>query len=71
MEQTCSNIAVQRIVNDHTNYMVRARTKCKMDGEISGHWSTNKPGGLYELLHEYPNVGDYKGHIALSPPAAY
>ena len=36
MELACYNIAVQRIVDDHTNYMVRASTKCKMDGEISG-----------------------------------
>ena len=27
MEQACSNIAVQRTSDDHTNYMVRARTK--------------------------------------------
>ena len=30
MEPTCSNIAVQRIVDDHTTYMVRARTKCEI-----------------------------------------
>ena len=30
---------MQRIVDDHKNYMVRARPKCKMDGEILGHWS--------------------------------
>jgi hypothetical protein len=29
MEQACSNIAMQRIVDTHTNYMVRARPKCK------------------------------------------
>ena len=70
-EQACSNIAMQRIVDDHTNYMIRARPKCKMDGEISGHWSTSMPGRLYELLYEYPNMGDYKGRTGLSPPAAY
>jgi hypothetical protein len=37
MEQACSNIAMQRIVDTHTNYMIRARPKCKMDEEISGH----------------------------------
>ena len=37
MEPTFSNIAVQRTIDDHTNYMVRARTKCRMDGEISEH----------------------------------
>jgi hypothetical protein len=36
--------------------MVRARPKCKMDGDISGHWSANKSGRLYELLYEYLNV---------------
>jgi hypothetical protein len=30
MEPACSNIAVQRTDDDHTNYMVRARTKCKI-----------------------------------------
>ena len=35
MEPACSNVAVQRIVNDHTRYMTRVKTKCEMDGEIS------------------------------------
>ena len=64
-------MAMQIIVSGHTRYMVRARPKCKMDGEISGHWSASKPGRLYELLYEYPNMGDYKGRSELSPPVAY
>jgi hypothetical protein len=71
VEQACSNIAIQRTVDDHTNYMVRARPKCKMDGEISEHWSASKAGRLYELLHKYLNIGDYKEWIGLSPPTAY
>ena len=31
MEPACSNIAVQRTVNDHTSYMIRVRAKLKMD----------------------------------------
>ena len=42
MEQAWSNIAMQRIIDDHTRYMIRARTKFKMDGEISEHWSASK-----------------------------
>ena len=42
MEPACSNIVVQRIVNDHTSYMIRVRTKFKMDEEISEHWSASK-----------------------------
>ena len=42
MEQACFNIAVQRIVSDHTSYMTSARTKCKMNGEIFEHWSASK-----------------------------
>ena len=42
MEPAYSNIVKQRIVNDHTSYMIRARTKFKMDGEISEHWSNSK-----------------------------
>ena len=42
MEPACSNIAVQRIVNDHKSYMTRVRTKFKMDREMSKHWSTSK-----------------------------
>jgi hypothetical protein len=42
VEQACSNIAVQRTVNDHTSYMTRVRAKLKMDGEISEHWSASK-----------------------------
>jgi len=62
---------MQRIANNHTNYMVRARPKCKIDGEISKHWSANKRERLYEILYEYPIVGDYKGRTGLSPPTAY
>ena len=57
MEQAYPNIAMQRIVDEHTKYMVRSRPKCKMDRETSGHWSTSKLGRLYELLYEYPNMG--------------
>ena len=42
MEPTCSNISMQRIVNDHTSYMTRVRTMIKMDREISKHWSASK-----------------------------
>jgi len=42
VELACSNIAVQRTVNDHTSYMTRDRTKFEMDGEISEHWSASK-----------------------------
>ena len=42
MEPSCSNIAVQRTVNDNTSYMTRVRTKCDMDREISENWSANK-----------------------------
>ena len=50
MEPTCSNIAVQRTVNDHTSYMSRIRTKCEMNGEISRNWSTSTWENL-RLLH--------------------
>jgi hypothetical protein len=36
MEPPYSNIAVQRIVDNHTSYMTRARAKFTMDGEIPG-----------------------------------
>ena len=42
MELACSNIVMQRTVNDHTSYMIRVRAKFKMDGEISKHWSASK-----------------------------
>jgi hypothetical protein len=42
MEPTCSNIVVQRIVDNHTSYMTRVRAKFKMDEEISEHWSASK-----------------------------
>ena len=42
MEPAWSNIVVQRTVNDHTSYMTRVRTKYKMGGEISKHWSASK-----------------------------
>jgi hypothetical protein len=37
VEPACSNIAVQRTVNDHTSDMARVRTMIKMDGEILEH----------------------------------
>ena len=43
MELACSNIAMQRIVNDNTSYMTRVRSKCGMEGEISERWC-NTPG---------------------------
>jgi hypothetical protein len=42
VELAYSNIAVQRTVNDHISYMIRVKTKCEMDGEISEHWSASK-----------------------------
>jgi hypothetical protein len=42
-----------------------------MNGKIFEHWSTSKRERLYELLYEYPNMGDYKGQTGLSPPTAY
>jgi hypothetical protein len=41
MEPTCSNIAVQRTSDDHTNYMVRARTECKIGREAAEYWSAS------------------------------
>ena len=57
MEPTWSNIAMQRTVNDHTSYMIRARTKCEMDGKMPEHWSASKPQRLYELLHNTRMLG--------------
>jgi hypothetical protein len=42
VEPACSNIAVQRTIDDHASYMIRVRAKFKMDGEISEHWSASK-----------------------------
>ena len=42
MEPACSNVAMQRTVNDHTNYMTRVRAMIKMDGDISEHWFASK-----------------------------
>jgi hypothetical protein len=60
VEQVCSKIAVHRTVNDHTSYMIRVRTKIKMDGSED-----------FKTPTRYPNVGDYKGWTGLSPPSAY
>jgi hypothetical protein len=55
--------------------MVKAKPKCKLDGQISEHWFASKCERLYELLYEllyeYLNVGVYKGQTGLSPPVAY
>ena len=41
MEPACSNIAVQRTIDNHTMNMVRARTKCKKGQEAIEYWYTN------------------------------
>jgi hypothetical protein len=41
VEQTCSNIVVQSTDDDHTNYMVRARPKCKIGREATEYWSAS------------------------------
>ena len=43
MEPACSNIAVQRTSDDHTNYMVRARNECKIGWEATEYWSASNP----------------------------
>ena len=61
MEPTCSNIAVQRTVNDHNvRWMGRSP-------------STGLPASArdFKTPTQYPNVGDYKGRTGLSPPTAY
>ena len=41
-QMQCSTLGCyKRIVDDHKNYMVRAKPKCKIDGETSGHWSAS------------------------------
>jgi hypothetical protein len=62
---------MQRIVCDHANTW--------LDLDLSVRWtgwppSTGLPTsarGIYELLYEYPNVGDYKGRTGPSPPTSY
>ena len=67
VEPACSNIVVQRTVNDHTSYMTRVRAKFKMDGEIL---SMSLPASTrdYKTPTQYQNVGDYKRWTGLSPP---
>jgi hypothetical protein len=52
MELACSNLAVQRTVDNHTSYMTRVRAKFKMDGEIPG------PGlpGHRDFMNSYTNT---------------
>ena len=46
----CSNIAMQRTVDDHTTYMVRARTKCKIGQDAT---STDLPATSCDNLDSY------------------
>jgi hypothetical protein len=41
MEQTYSIIVMQRTINDHTRYMIRARTKCKIGRKATEYWSAS------------------------------
>ena len=51
MEPACSNIAMQSTGNDHTNYMIRARTKCKIGREATEYWSASILMLQFRLLH--------------------
>ena len=51
MEPACINIAVQRTVNDHTSYMIRARAKCKIGQEATEYWSASNLVWQFRLLH--------------------
>jgi hypothetical protein len=41
MEPACSNIVMQRTVDDHTTNMIRARTKHKIGREATEYWSAS------------------------------
>ena len=69
MEPAWSNIAVQRTVNDHTSYMIRVRTKFKMD-RLSPSTSLLASARDFKTPTKYPNVEYYKGRTGLSPPTA-
>jgi hypothetical protein len=45
---------MQIIVNDHTNYMVRARSKCKIDGRPPG---TGLSASMEGFTNSYMNTG--------------
>ena len=60
MEPACSNIAMQKTVNDHTSYMIRVRTKFKMNGEISEHCSISKCERV-ENSYTIPEHGGLQG----------
>ena len=53
MEQAWSNIAVQRTIDDHTRYMIRARTrtKFKIGRETTEYWSASNIMWQFRLLH--------------------
>jgi hypothetical protein len=68
-----SNIAVQRIVGDHTYTWLRVRAMHEMGREATEYWSTSNLMWQFRFLtptHQ-TNVGDYKGWTGLSPPTAY
>jgi hypothetical protein len=41
VEQACSNIVMQRTVDDHISYMIRASAKCKIGREATKYWSAS------------------------------
>ena len=57
MEQACSNIAMQRIVDDHTKYMVRARPKYKMDRAVTTYrLPLNRGAPSHSKVPVYPST---------------
>jgi hypothetical protein len=64
---------MQRTVDDHTNCMVRARSKCNIDREIFGNWSASAWETL-ALLHNtqtWEITRDAQGYHHLPPTLNY
>ena len=51
MEQAWSSIVIQRLVNNHTNYIISFRAKCEAGWEVTEYWSTNNLMSQFKLRH--------------------
>jgi hypothetical protein len=57
VEQACSNIAMQRIVSNHTYIWLRVRARYEMGWESTEYWSTSILMWQFRLLHPDEHEG--------------
>ena len=60
MSRHWSSIVIQRLVNDHTSYIISIRAKCEAGREATEYWSAGNLMWQFRLLHPKQTWGIMK-----------